>query len=115
MDKLFVLPSKFEDKSEGDHLFFCADCALILGYLAYFPEIKKQVAVKEVPFPRPRKELLGLLGEDHQSCPVLILDDAELDLFPGISIHQAGGVHFIDNPKDITRYLGAKHKVSIPH
>lgn len=115
MDKLFVLPSKFKNKKEGNHTFFCADCALIQGFLNYFPEVKEHVVVKEVPYPRPRKAILDILGEEHQSCPVLVLDDAELDLFPGISIHQVGGVHFIDEPIDITRYLGAKHKVSLPH
>lgn len=117
MDKLFLLPSNFEDKSEGNNgaKFFCSDCAMVLGFLSYFPEVKKQVAIEEVPFERPRKAVVNVLGEEHQSCPVLVLDDAELDLFPGIIIHQEGNKHFINDPKHITHYLADKHKVSLPH
>ncbi len=116
MDKLFVLPASFEDK-EANHgvKYFCTDCALVLGFLSYFPDIKKHIEIEEIPFGKPRKAIVNLLGEAHQSCPVLVLDDKELDLFPGIVIHQEGDKHFINDPKHITLYLADKYKVSHPH
>lgn len=116
MDKLLVLSPSFEDKGAKHGVkYFCVDCAMVIGFLSYFPEIKKHVEIEEVAFDRPRKAIVSVLGDSHQSCPVLVLDDKELDLYPGISIHQEGNTHFINDPKDITAYLAKKHKVSHPH
>lgn len=67
-DLLFVLKEKFEDGP--GQFFYCPHCAEIMGLLAYFPQLRHQLDVRYVDFPKPRKDLVELIGEPNQNCPI---------------------------------------------
>lgn len=105
-DTLFMLdPDSF--KVEGKSRY-CPDCALVAGYLSFYPEVLQGLALRVVPPPRPRQEIVALIGEENQSAPVLILGrDSQLP--PGVTCGEANGLRFINDPKSILGYLGQKH------
>lgn len=98
-DTLFLLEPGFEDPAYPGKTFYCWHCALMEGVLASFPELARQLEVKRIAWPRPRKELVGLLGETHQSLPVLVLAE--------------GG--FIDDKDAILAALTERHGFPHPH
>ena len=87
---------------------YCPDCALIAGYLSFYPAVERALDIRFVAPPRPRATIIALLGEDHQGAPVLVLD-TDSPSIPGITYKEANGWRFIDEPKDILAYLGARH------
>ncbi|MBM3116263.1 DUF3088 family protein [Jeongeupia naejangsanensis] len=110
-DTLYLLTPGYDVDGHGPH--FCADCATVEGFLVYYPQLAGRFAVERIGFPRPRPELVPLLGDDHQGCPVLILaasSAADADL----PVQTVNGQRFIDEPKAILRYLGRKHGVGTP-
>ena len=84
--------------------------------LAYYPHLREKVEVKSIAFPRPRAEVVELLGgPDHPGCPVLVLDDAS-SVPAGVTVHTAKtGKRYLDGATDIGNYLATKHGVSAPH
>ena len=56
--------------------YYCPDSAAIEGFLKFEPEIEKQIEVRRIEFPKPRKEVIELVGEANQGCPVLVLDES---------------------------------------
>ena len=73
-DQLYLLKPAFYDGDQGP--FFCPGCVEVFGVLESHPPLKETVEIHFVDFARPRLELVPLLGEAHQSCPVLVLADA---------------------------------------
>jgi hypothetical protein len=55
--------------------------------------------VKYVNFARPRNPIIELIGEENQSCPVLILDNGT----------------FINDPEKIINHLIEFHKIGRQH
>mgnify|MGYP001806903432 CR=1 FL=1 len=115
-DVLFLLAPGFADAKAGPGEFYCAPCATVSGLLAYYPHLREKVEVKSIAFPRPRAEVVELLGgPDHPGCPVLVLDDAS-HAPDGVTVHTAKtGKRYLDGPTDIGNYLAARHRVSRPH
>jgi Protein of unknown function (DUF3088) len=71
---LFLIsPDSRPDRPEG---WYCPDCALVEGVLAYYPHLKAALDVRYVAFPRPRQAIVELVGEPFQDCPALLLDPA---------------------------------------
>ncbi len=69
---LFLIrPNSRPDRPEG---WYCPDCAIVEGVTAYYPQLRQAIDIRQVDFPRPRSELVGLIGEAHQDCPCLLLD-----------------------------------------
>ncbi len=69
---LFLIsPNSRPDRPEG---WYCPDCALVEGVLAYYPQLREALDFRYVPFPRPRTELVELVGAWAQDCPCLLLD-----------------------------------------
>ncbi len=95
--------------------YFCPHCAEVSGVLGYFPELKYGLDIRYVDFDRPRKEIVELLGESHQSCPVLILAEKPgldaLEMMTG----QVNGKFFVSGAKEIARYWSHIHGISRPH
>ena len=78
MKKLFLLKADFQDASRADgKRYFCPDCVMIEGLLSYYPRLLDELEVKYVNFARPRPALVNLLGEENQSCPVLVFEDGK--------------------------------------
>ncbi len=111
-DTLYLLKPNFQDKGK---LYFCPGCAEVIGFLEFYPAIKQHLSVKYVDFPRPRPELVSLLGEKNQSCPVLVLGAAPTNLRPGLNVQIANGRAFVEGGREITQYLARVHETGIPH
>ena len=100
MKTLFLLKADFKDLNRGDDKrYFCPDCVMIEGLLSYYPRLTKELDVKYVNFARPRQALVDLLGEENQSCPVLVLEDGT----------------FINDTAAIISHLTEKHQIGHAH
>lgn len=112
-DRLYLLKPQFMDQGKGP--YFCPGCAQMAGLLEFYPALKKHLEVRYLDFPRPRPELIELLGEENQSCPVLVLNSAPQNVPPGIPVGQAKGHWFVDGADEIARYLAHAYGTGIPH
>jgi hypothetical protein len=110
-DKLFVLKPNFTDKA-GD--YFCPYSAQVIGFLTYYPEVRDTIQLVELDFPKPRKPLVDLVGEQHQSAPMLVLagDPASV---PEVKISESNSHKFVEKTIEILRYLAATRGVPAPH
>lgn len=111
-DKLYLLRPDFEDPAYPGQRFYCWHCALLEGVLASFPQLTKALDVERIEWPRPRKELIDLVGEDNQSLPLLVLANGEN------SPHQTGnyqGRAFIADKDGILAALTERHGFPKPH
>lgn len=111
-DKLFLLRPDFEDPAYPGQRFYCWHCALMEGVLVSFPELASGFDVQRIAWPRPRQEVVALLGEAHQVLPLLILAKGET------SPHQTGtheGIAFIDDKDKILAALSERHGFPAPH
>lgn len=110
-DTLFVLTPDFMEKGST---YFCPFSAQVIGFLAYYPQIRTTVDVVELGFEKPRKPLSDLLGEDHQAAPMLVLGGEAVPV-PDVTIAEANGHKYIENTIQILRYLAATRSVPRPH
>src|SRR5215813_10312303 len=69
-DRLYILKAPFED---GEQSWYCNDCATLEGALLANPHWNEAIEVRRIPFPRPRRELVELVGEAHQGLPMLVM------------------------------------------
>lgn len=112
-DQLYLLKPDFTDKGQGP--YFCPGCAQVVGLLEFYPALKRKLEVRHLDFPRPRPELVELIGEENQSCPVLVLKDAPTNAPSTLSLQQAKGHWFVEGADEISRYLAHAHGSGIPH
>ncbi len=70
-DRLYILRAPFEDAGKS---WYCNDCATLEGALLVNPHWNEAIDVCRMDFPRPREDLVALVGEGHQGCPVLVMD-----------------------------------------
>jgi hypothetical protein len=110
-DTLFILRAPFEDH-ELEGTWFCTSCATMEGALLANPHWARSIDVKRSAHPRPRHEIVTLLGEENQSMPVLVLADSST---PPADAKEFAGRYFLDEPKPITRYLAATYGGAGPH
>jgi len=114
-DRLFLLRPLFPDPKVSDALFHCASCAQVEGLLGYFPFLRGTLEVSYQAFPRPRQAIVDLLGEAHQSCPVLVLAEDSPSTHPAIRTSEASGRRFVSGAADISAYLAASYHISSTH
>jgi hypothetical protein len=110
-DTLFILRAPFQDV-ELEGTWFCTSCATMEGALLANPHWATHIDVKRSAFPRPRHDIIALLGEENQSMPVLVLAD---DATPSDEAKEFEGRYYLDEPKPITRYLAARYGGAGPH
>lgn len=112
-DILFLLKESFSD-GPGQP-YYCPQCAEVTGVLAYFPKLRHSLDVRYVEFSKPRQEIVQLLGDANQSCPVLVLADkpplSALEMVSG----QVNNKFFVAGPREIARYWSQIHGISRPH
>ena len=111
-DRLYLLQPGFEDPAYPGQIFYCWHCALMEGVLASFPELASRLVVERIAWPRPRRPVVELLGEENQSLPLLVLANGET------SPHQTGayeGRAFISNKDKILAALSERHGFPDPH
>jgi hypothetical protein len=110
-DTLFILRAPFEDPAlEGT--WFCTSCAAMEGMLLANPQWARAIDVKRMPYPRPRQDMIALIGEENQSMPVLVLADSSKQ---PEDAKEFQGRYFLDEPKPIARYLAAAYGGAGPH
>ena len=109
-DTLFLLKPNLV---EAGRTFHCPDCATVEGYLSYHPHVRHALDVRYVDFARPRPEVIELLGEANQGCPVLILnrDHKLADVKP----QTVNGRRILTEPRDICLALASAYGASLPH
>lgn len=82
------------------------------GVLASFPDRLAGLDVQRIAWPRPRPEIVALLGEENQSLPVLVLaDDAPDDLATG----RFGALRFVNDKDAILHTLSVRYGIPVPH
>jgi hypothetical protein len=112
-DTLFVLRPGFTDKGKA---WFCPYSAQVVGFLDYYPEIKESLELVELDFARPRQPIVELIGDDHQSAPMLVLhEESNPEPVDGVVIGEARGRKFVEKTVEILRYLAATRGVPGPH
>lgn len=109
-DILFMLPPGVK---EQDVFEYCPECAEVWGLLAYFPAIKEGLDIRYQDIVRPRTEMMSLLGEGHQNCPTLVLQDISPHA-DSANIKLINGYRFIDNARDIGRYWAERYGTPVP-
>ncbi len=104
-DRLFLLTPGFFNGQHGP--LYCGDSLPIEGLLSLFPSLGESIDVVHVAFQKPREKIVAVLGEGHQSAPVLVLatDAVVADDLP---VKISGGERFIDDEKAIRQYLSAR-------
>ena len=108
---LFLLRAGFADPKLGPGGYYCPECATIAGLLWYYPDVAAQLDVRQVDAKRPRPEVVALVGEEHQSCPVLVLPEGQHP--SGIPV--AKGRAFVSGPAAIVTYLADHYGTARSH
>ncbi len=110
-DILFLLAPGFN--AEDDRREYCPECAELWGLLNYFPSIRESLNIVFQELAKPRKELVTLLGEEHQNCPTLILLDSS-PVYTDCGINVNNGKAFIENARDIGKYYALRYGTPWP-
>ena len=107
-DILFLLSAPFPDMG-GD--WYCNDCATLEGALLANPHWAAAIDVRRVAFPRPRAEVIALVGEEWQSLPMLVTDaDGAPDGATVVGRHAV-----VTDVRAIGRAIAARHGGAGPH
>jgi len=112
-DQLYLIRPNFFDQEITP--YFCPGCAQMVGLLDYYPMLKQNLDVYLVDFQRPRPALVELLGEENQSCPVLILRNEPQSLPSNIKVRQINGHHFVEGANEIATFLAHAYSSGLPH
>ena len=116
MDKLFLLKPGFKDEAVKEGAaYYCPSCAAIEGVLHYYPHLRERLEIIYVDFPRPRKQIVALLGDANQGCPVIVIDTSELPVSNYPFLKEINGYTFINSTTDIMNYLAAAYGIGLPH
>lgn len=111
-DTLIIIKPDFLDPAFPDTRFYCWHCALLEGVLVSFPALLTRLNVVRIDWPKPRQEVIQLIGEENQALPVLI--------FAADASEQSGaryfrGRQFVAGKDDILKALTSRHKIPAPH
>lgn len=112
-DRLYLLKPDFSDQGRGP--YFCPGCAQMVGVLEFYPVLKQHLEIRWLDFPRPRPELIDLLGNEHQSCPVLVLKETPNGLPSKLALREAKGRRFVEGANEVATYLAHARGIGIPH
>lgn len=117
MDILFLLKPTFSDKErdDGDKHYYCPDCAFIEGVLSYYPRLREQLDIRYIDFPKPRKEIVKLVGGKHQGCPNLILDTAHHSFVDAHQFKCFGDKLYTTDPKLIVQFFSDRFDIPEAH
>ena len=111
-DILFLLGPDFDD---GGKPWYCRECAEVRGLLAYYPQLADKLDVRTIAYPRPRAEMVEMLGEANQNCPTLVIADDAREFPAHVGVKSANGRRIVDNAAAIGEYLGAAYGIGRPH
>ncbi len=111
-DQLFLLRHNFPDQGK---IYYCPGCTELIGLFELYPLLKRNIDIHYLDFPRPRPELVSLLGERHQGCPVLVLAELPVDPPVQLQVRQSNGRAFVTDAREIGTYLAHVHGIGMPH
>lgn len=112
-DTLYFLKPNFFTETKGP--FYCPGCAELAGLLEWFPQLKSTLDLRYLDYPRPRKELVEILGAENQSCPVLLVHEPPAGPWDNLAIQAANTHFFVEGARSIARYLSAVHHIPLPY
>ena len=117
MDVLFLLTPGFTDPARDAQgtKYYCPDCAFMEGVLHYHPGLRERLEIRYVSFPRPRREIVSLVGEAHQGCPNLILDPSHHGAATASRFHRVGDRLHSDDTRVIADYLAEQYGITVAH
>ena len=117
MEKLFLLKPDFIDVKIDNvgKLYYCHQCAMIAGIIKFYPQLETMLEINYVDFKRPRKAIIELIGEDNQSCPVLIIENSQDQNVDISYFNSYGDKLFINSTDSILKYLSEKYGIGNPH
>jgi hypothetical protein len=107
-DHLFLIQPGFQRPNrDPKDRFVCPECNIIVGLLASdSPHDRRQLQVTRVPFERPRKAVVDLIGLDNQELPALVLGD---DLALPADAKVNSGIYFVNDCARIAELLAERH------
>jgi hypothetical protein len=109
---LFLLAPDFEDAKFPGQRFFCRHSALVEGVLTSFPALLDAIDVHRIAFPRPRAEVIELVGEANQALPVLVLPAGQASAYAGGEVN---GRQFVSGAERIIDALVGDRLIPPPH
>jgi len=117
MPKLFLLIPDFKDSKidNEEKNYFCPHCALISGIIKYYPRLETVLEINYVDFKRPREVIMKLIGENNQSCPVLVIENNQEENVDTSYFNSYGDNLFVNSTDLIIKYLTEKYGIGIPH
>jgi hypothetical protein len=77
--------------------------------------LRPRIEIRWVDFARPRAELAALLGQENQSCPVLVLHSVPPNLPAHLKVQHANGQAFVADAREIGEYLAYTQGIGLPH
>ena len=111
-DRLFLLKPNFEDPGYPGQRFYCWHCALLEGVLASFPSLLSKIDVERIAWPKPRRAVVEIVGEDNQSLPLLVLAAGAPDK---LATGEFRGQKFVDGKDAILAVFSRRHGIPYPH
>lgn len=111
-DKLILLNVDFVDPAFPDKIFYCWHCVLIEGLLSCYPDLAEQIDIERISWPKPRQEIIDLIGHENQIVPVLILAD---DAPEGLETGRFGDRRFVNDKDAILYALSVRYGIADPH
>ena len=109
-DRLLLLNPGWTDDAGGP--WYCPAGAIVEGVLGFYPRLRDQLDITYLDHARPRPAVVELVGEDHQSCPILILDGTFG--WPEAQTSETTGKRFLQD-EAIIPYLAARYGIGLPH
>ncbi len=110
-DRLYLLRPGFFVGDKGP--FYCGDSLSVEGLVGFFPQLRNMVDIHYIEAARPREVLVGLLGPDNQSIPVLVIGSSN-EAPVQVELQSYQGQKFINVPTDICAYLSAAYTLPTP-
>lgn len=112
-DILFLLAPDFVDPAHPGVRFYCEHCAQMEGVLSYYPQVARELEVRRIPWPRPRAQVVELVGDTNQWLPLVVLGTDSDDHGCATGLHE--GRRFITGKDGIARWLSARFGIAVPH
>jgi len=112
-DRIFLLQPGFEDPKQPGKSFFCPYSNQIEGVLASHPGLAAAVEIQRLPYPRPRRPVVDLVGEENQSLPLLVLGEGHP--VPSDAATAPSGLRYLSDTRRILEVLAERHGIPQPH
>lgn len=111
-DLLFLLSPGFRDPAYPGQLFYCWHCAALEGVLALYPRIGDTLDVERIGWDRPRRRVVEMVGDAHQSLPLLLIHGRGAE---ALATGFANGHHLVAGVDRIMHALTVRHRIPNAH